>query len=293
MTDVDRPRPMRASEWLLVHWPTSWRRRVAVVVAIVVFALAALPLLTRIAGVAIDLGIVPYTALVILCWVGEGGLLVPIPGVRLLSWLTIVQQGANLDPVVVALLAAVAMACGQSSYFLVVRSGSRYVIEHLNVGPLKGHLPIPMPSAEVAGAAVGIPAEDTNVGISLPSPDDPADATRDPDPLTRAEATRAGGTDQEAGAGVDAGTATPGSSGGRQRFAAAASTISNRVKSHPRRTMFLVSVIPSPLTTLATVTAAASGVPFRIFFVSAFAGFLVLSSTLAIAGQAILTFLRL
>ena len=136
---------MRAYEWVLVHWPTTWRRRIAAVVAIVVFVLAALPLVFRVAGFAVDLGILPYVALFILCWVGEGGALVPIPGVRLLSWLTIVQQGANLDPVFVAVVAAVAMACGQSTYFLVARSGSRLVEEHLAVGPLRGRLPIPVP----------------------------------------------------------------------------------------------------------------------------------------------------
>jgi hypothetical protein len=295
MTDVKRPRRMRAYEWLLVHWPTSWRRRVAVVVVIVVFAVAALPLLARVAGVAIDLGILPYTALVILCWVGEGGLLVPIPGVRLLSWLTIVQQGANLDPVIVAVLAAVAMACGQSSYFLVVRSGSRYVIEHLNVGPLKGHLPIPVPPAEVAGAAVGIPAEEVGVVVSLPSPDEPVAAPGAADPTTASAAadpsTAATTADPTATTTADPTTTRGG--GGRDRLAGAAATISSRIRTHPRRTMFLVSVIPSPLTTLATVTAAASGVPFREFFVAAFAGFLVLSSVLAIAGQAILSFLHL
>lgn len=275
MTDVKRPRPMRAYEWLLVHWPTSWRRRVAVVVVIIVFILAALPLVVRVAGVAIDLGFVPYTALVILCWVGEGGLLVPIPGVRMLSWLTIIQQGANLNPVIVAVLAAVAMACGQSSYFLVVRSGSRYVVDHLNVGPLKGHLPFPVPPVEAAVAGA-------EIEISVPSPDEMADSPAERVVLP---------------AGTDAGAATPGTVGisgtGKERLANAAASIEGRMRSHPRRTMFLVSVIPSPLTTLATVTAAASGVPFRIFFFASFAGFLVMSSVLAFAGQAILAFLHL
>jgi membrane protein DedA with SNARE-associated domain len=272
MTDVKRPRRMRAYEWLLVHWPTSWRRRVAIVVALVVFVLAALPLLGRVAGVAIDLGFVPYIALVILCWVGEGGLLVPIPGVRLLSWLTIIQQGANLNPVVVALLAAVAMALGQTSYFLVVRSGSRYVVEHLNVGPLKGHLPIPMAPVETAVA-------DVDIGISVPSPDEPTD-TASGEAIVVAPTTVAG-------------TASASGSGRSERLARAAASIGERMRSHPRRTMFLVSVIPSPLTTLATVTAAASGVPFRIFFAASFAGFLVMSSVLAFAGQAILAVLHL
>jgi len=238
---------MRAWEWVLVHWPTSWRRRVAYVVAIVVFVLAALPLVVRIAGAAVDLGILPYSALVILCWVGEGGLLVPIPGVRLLSWLTIIQQGANLEPVLVAMLAAVAMACGQSSYFLIVQRGSKRVLERLSVGPLKGHVPIPTAAPDGATSVVPDP--------SLKEPE------------------------------IEVPTAPS-----QGRLATAAASIQGRLRAHPRRTVFAVSVLPSPLTTLTTVGAASASVPFRIFFGAALAGFLVLSSVLAFAGQAILTF---
>ena len=63
---------MRAWEWLLIHWPTSWRRRVAYVVAMVVFVVAALPFLFRIAGETVDFGSIPYVSLFLLCWVGEG-----------------------------------------------------------------------------------------------------------------------------------------------------------------------------------------------------------------------------
>ena len=54
-----------------------------------------------------------------------------------------------------------------------------------------------------------------------------------------------------------------------------------------------MSIVPSPLTTLTTVSAAGAGVPFRTFFLAALAGFLILSSVLAFAGQAILAFFRL
>ena len=240
---------MRADEWVLVHWPTTWRRRIAAVVAIVVFVLAALPLVFRVAGFAVDLGILPYVALFILCWVGEGGALVPIPGVRLLSWLTIVQQGANLDPVFVAVVAAVAMACGQSTYFLVARSGSRLVEEHLAVGPLRGRLPIPVPEpAHIETAVVG--------------PGRWIGAMQRYSPWrTVCGRCRAGDRRRPSG-----------------RLAGAASTISGRLQAHPRRTIFIVSVLPSPLTTLTTVGAATVGIPFRTFFAAALAGFLVLSS---------------
>ena len=53
-----------------------------------------------------------------------------------------------------------------------------------------------------------------------------------------------------------------------------------------------MSIIPSPLTTLATLTAAMSGVPYLRYFVPLLAGFLLLSSVLATSGRGILTVLQ-
>src|SRR5262245_6324075 len=223
----------RSYVWLLRHWPTSTRRRIAVVVVGILFVLAAIPMLARLGGVVVDLGILPYAALMLLCWVGEGGLLVPIPGVRLLSFATIVQQGGNLEPALVAALAAVAMALGQSSYFTASRSGERIAQEHRG-----------------SGEAPADPAVDVEV--------------------------------------AQVGRSRRLIASGRQRAARAGATIAHRMRSRPGRTIFALSVLPSPLTTLGTVTAASAGVPFRQFFVASLAGFLVLSAVLAFAGQAIL-----
>ena len=159
------------------------------------------------------------------------------------------------------------MACGQSTYFLVARSGSRLVEEHLAVGPLRGRLPIPVPEpAHIETAVVGTPVADDGAM--------PDDAIPHGGPFA---------ADAVQGTGVRP-------SG---RLAGAASTISGRLQAHPRRTIFIVSVLPSPLTTLTTVGAATVGIPFRTFFAAALAGFLVLSSVLAFAGQAILAVLHL
>lgn len=215
----------------------------AVVVAVLVFALAALPFLTRVAGEAIELGALPYIALVILCWIGEGGALVPIPGVRLLSWVTIVQLGGTLEPLLVAGLAGLAMALGQSSYFTVTRSGERLIDRHIPPGRLREHLPFLVPaSAGDPGGAAGTAEAD-------------------------------------------------GHDGGR--LAQASASVKRRLQAHPRATIVAVSTVPSPLTTITTVAAASTGVPFRTFFLAALTGFLILSTVLAVAGQAILTILDL
>jgi membrane protein DedA with SNARE-associated domain len=72
-----------------------------------------------------ELDLVAYLGLFLACWIGAGGAIVPVPGVRAISWVMIVQQGAALDPLVVPLVAAAAMVLGQSSYFFATRAASR------------------------------------------------------------------------------------------------------------------------------------------------------------------------
>ena len=241
-------RVLRAYAWALAHWPTSVRWQLAIIVVGVVFALALIPLLARIAGTVLDLGILPYLALMVLCWLGTGGALVPIPGVRLLSWVTIVQQGAYLDPVLVAVLAALSMAAGQTSYFAAARYGERFTSGRIQ---RFAHLRVPGSAAATTDAAV---ADDVLVPVGR-----------------RRRLMR----------------------GGRERLERASHSIAARMRSHPGRTIFAVSVIPSPLTTLATLTAAMSDVPYLRFVVPSLAAFLILTSVLASSGRGILTALGL
>jgi uncharacterized membrane protein YdjX (TVP38/TMEM64 family) len=107
--------------------PRTTRQRVAVglVLLAIVVALyvSSANLIQRLFNPELDL--LGYLSLFVACWIGAGGALVPIPGVRALSWVMIVQQGAALDPLVVALIAASAMVLGQSSYFLATRAAQK------------------------------------------------------------------------------------------------------------------------------------------------------------------------
>jgi membrane protein DedA with SNARE-associated domain len=238
-------RMLRTYAWMLAHWPTSVRWQLAIIVVGVVFALAAVPLLARVAGIVINLGLLPYLALMILCWLGEGGALVPIPGVRLLSWVTIVQQGANLDPILVALLAAAAMAAGQTSYFAAARYGDRFASGRIQ---RFAHLRVPGTSADAADTAEQVDA--------VPP--------------------------------VEAGRSRRLMRGGRERLERAGRAVASGMRSHPYRTVFFASIIPNPITTLATLTAAMSGVPFVRYFLPLTAGFLIFCSVLAASGRGIL-----
>jgi membrane protein DedA with SNARE-associated domain len=220
-------RIVRAHGWVLDHWPTSLRRRIAIVVVLVAVGVVLLSALARLVGAAIDLGLLAYLGLMAVCWVGAGGALVPVPGTRPLSWVMIVQQSTSShDPVVVALLGAFAMALGQTSYFFATRAGEHRVAGHHRGGEHRIEK-----SPKEAGRLVA---------------------------WSRAVLERA-----KAG-------------------------VSRLMHTHPQSTIFLLSVVPNPLTTFATVTASAAGVEFVRFFAASLAGFLVLTTALAVLGQGLL-----
>jgi hypothetical protein len=127
-------RLVEAHGWVLDHWPTHLRYRVAIVIVLVALAVLMVSTVATIVGAAIDIGILDYIGLMAVCWVGAGGALVPVPGTRPLSWVMIVQQSAVLGPVDVALLGALAMALGQTSYFFATRAGEHRVAGHRRLG---------------------------------------------------------------------------------------------------------------------------------------------------------------
>lgn len=133
--------PNRVAEtWLarmLARWPTSRRRRIATVLAVGGILVATIFASSRILRLLHEeLDILAYAGLFVACWIGAGGALVPVPGVRPISWFMIVQQGAALDPVVVALVAASAMVLGQTSYFVAARAARRRTLDRPASAPV-------------------------------------------------------------------------------------------------------------------------------------------------------------
>lgn len=116
--------PKGRRERLVAIIPRTTRKRVAVVLVILAVSAAifvsSANILEHLRNP--ELNFLGYLSLFVACWVGAGGALVPIPGVRALSWIMIIQQGAALDPLVVAVIGASAMVLGQSSYFLATRA---------------------------------------------------------------------------------------------------------------------------------------------------------------------------
>jgi len=232
-SQAEGPEPGRR-QWLISHWPTSRRKRVAAVLAILAITVATLvasaSLLERLRNPQLDL--LGYLSLFLACWIGAGGALVPIPGVRPISWVMIVQQGAALDPLPVTLISASAMVLGQTSYFLATRAAE----------------------ARASHASA-----------------DGADADADSGPTPGPEATSQAEEPQKGRFGrlMD-----------RARHA-----VEHQIHRHGFVTVFVVSALPTPLTTLTTTAAASSGMGYVRYFVAAAGGFLVLCSVLAFSGE--------
>jgi membrane protein DedA with SNARE-associated domain len=252
-------RPSRAyldaHAWVLDHWPETGRRRFAVVVTLVALVLGTIAAFHPAAALVTALDPLAYTGLVVVCWIGAGGALVPIPGVRYVSWFMVAHQGAYMDPLVVAPLAAAAMALGQTSYYAAARVGADRVKARL--GRREGHRTSGGGADGAAPPGVAVPDEAASSGAATPPHGHRSILDRAPTPIRRAMTT-------------------------------AKDAITRLLDVHPRRAIFLVSVFPTPLTTFAAASAGALGVRFTPFFVAAFAGFLVLASVLAILGQGIL-----
>ena len=211
----------------------------AVVVALVAIVVATFIASSRLLRILFtDLDVVAYLGLFAACWIGAGGALVPVPGVRALSWIMVVQQGAALDPVIVALVAAFAMVVGQTSYFFAARAASHHA----------------------ADAAPDIEEEEEEEVDGL---SEPVDALPLPDPPVREEAL----------------------SRRARAVAAVKERVRRQVSEHGTLTVFLVTALPTPLTTLTTTAAAASGLSYPRFVASALCGYLVLCSVLVLFGQ--------
>ncbi len=139
--DQDTTTPNRVADTsltrILARWPTSRRRRIATVLALGAILVATIIASSRILRLLHqELDVLAYAGLFAACWIGAGGALVPVPGVRPISWFMIVQQGAALDPVVVALVAAIAMMLGQTSYFVAARAARHRAVGHLATAPV-------------------------------------------------------------------------------------------------------------------------------------------------------------
>jgi membrane protein DedA with SNARE-associated domain len=201
----------RAQERLLGIWPTSRRRQVGAVVAVVAVFVATLLAASRLLDFVFgSLDVVAYLGLFAVNWIGAGGLLVPIPGTRIAGWLMIIQQGGALEPLFAGVVGGLAMTIGQVSVYIAARSGANRASHH-------------HPEAASSGS----------------------------------------------------------------RRARAEERVNELIRKHGFATILGLSLVPNPLTTLATVSAGAMGMGFRRFVIATFVGRMTLALVLAYLGNAI------
>jgi membrane protein DedA with SNARE-associated domain len=99
--------------------PATGRRRLAATVGLVAAIIAVTISASRLLILIADtLDILAYAGLFVTNFVANGGLLVPVPGLRLVGWLMIIQQGGALDAGVAGVIGGVAMALGQTSLYV-------------------------------------------------------------------------------------------------------------------------------------------------------------------------------
>jgi membrane protein DedA with SNARE-associated domain len=113
--------------------PASGRTRVALVLSVVGVAVATIVIGARLLRILLDAAdLLAYLGLFVVNWVANGGLLVPIPGLRLVGWLLIIGQGGTLDPAIAGVVGGIAMACGQTSYYIAGDTGRRHAAAHVD-----------------------------------------------------------------------------------------------------------------------------------------------------------------
>jgi membrane protein DedA with SNARE-associated domain len=116
--------------WLSALSATG-RNRLALLMALVGVAIASIFLGARLLRLLLDItDLGSYAGLFIVNWVANGGLLVPIPGLRIVGWLLIISQGSALDPAVAGVVGGIAMGLGQTSYYVAGDAGRHRATGH-------------------------------------------------------------------------------------------------------------------------------------------------------------------
>lgn len=120
----DPPRHLvRLHAWLEARFSERTRHRLGLVVGFGAALLGTLVVLV-IEPLGLDITWAAWIGLFLANWIGNGGILVPIPGLRFVGWTMAAHQGADGPTILVGLVAGFAMALGQTSFYLTAAAGS-------------------------------------------------------------------------------------------------------------------------------------------------------------------------
>jgi membrane protein DedA with SNARE-associated domain len=202
-----------AHRWLDGRVSPKHRHRLGQVIGFGAAIIGTLLAIAEVRSIGIGVGLGAWIGLFLANWIGNGGLLVPIPGLRLVGWTMVVTQAATNEPaILVGLVGGAAMAMGQASFYLASASGSSHLAASQRT-PRSG------PLARLMRRAQALTAE--------------------------------------------------------------------FVKQHGFPTVLVLSLLPNPLTTFASITAGKIGMGFRHFLLADTIGHVSLGLILALFGQAL------
>jgi membrane protein DedA with SNARE-associated domain len=120
----DPPRHLvRLHAWLQARFSERTRHRLGIIVGFGAAILGTLVVLV-VKPLGLDIAWAAWIGLFLANWIGNGGILVPIPGLRLVGWTMAAHQGAEGPTLLVGLVAGLAMALGQTSFYLTAAAGS-------------------------------------------------------------------------------------------------------------------------------------------------------------------------
>ena len=114
---------LRYHAWLDQRTSPRTRRRLGIALGFGAAIVGTLIVLV-IKPLGLDIPWAAWIGLFLANWIGNGGILVPIPGLRFVGWTMAAHQGAEGPTILVGLVAGFAMALGQTSFYLTAAAGS-------------------------------------------------------------------------------------------------------------------------------------------------------------------------
>jgi len=114
---------LRYHAWLDERTSPRTRRRLGIALGFGAAIVGTLVVLV-IKPLGLDIPWAAWIGLFLANWIGNGGILVPIPGLRFVGWTMAAHQGAEGPTIIVGLVAGFAMALGQTSFYLTAAAGS-------------------------------------------------------------------------------------------------------------------------------------------------------------------------
>lgn len=268
MHAADRvPRFMLRTQAWLQGWFTNESRLLMGVVVVAVAVMSAVTVsslrFVRVAFESLDLFVV--LTLFLVNWLGNGGVLVPIPGARFIGLLMIFQQAVILPSLEVFLVAGAAMGLGQLSYYVAGARTAQSYAEGDDAGAERIASDSGMLEHETADFAPGAEL-DADIVSAI------ADVHATPEASTESEGSA--GTKETSGA----------AGGWRSRFSTSLKHAQERAQPVLEQRgawgMFLLCFAPTPLGTAAAYVGGLIGFGFKRYLVSSFASKFLLTGVI-------------